>query len=211
MSRATPRVSRPLAAVNVMLAVIALFCVISMMTPLTTPLLMPAATTPRDALLRTAVRESTQSDYSPRELQTASSQIIVARNLFSPTRTELSQETASSSPTPIIPSARLHGVVVDGQASIAYLEDLTTKRTAGYRLGDKIAGGTVETIDPSAVVVRGSNGPIRISLRDPSRPRRSASPTSSMIDRVLPAEPPAFRGVLPPDADIAKPLRPPPQ
>jgi hypothetical protein len=88
-----------------------------------------------------------------------------------------------------------------------------TKRTAGYRIGDKIEGATIETINRNHVVIRGSNGPVNVSMRDPSRPRRIASEASpvSLTQPVLPAEPPAFRGVLSLDTDIAKSLRPPPR
>ena len=206
ISRRTLRAPRPLAAANVILAIVALVCVISMITPLTTPL-MPVTATARHAVPRTVARESAQSDYLPRDLQAASSRIIVVRDLFSPTRTEPSAEIPTPSSTPMLQPPLLHGVVINGPNAVAYLEDIATKSTAGYRIGDKIGGGTVETISHNDVTVKSSHGPIRIGLRDPSR-RRSET-IISIGDRVLPSEPPAFRGVLPPDVEIAKPLRPP--
>ena len=98
---------------------------------------------------------------------------------------------------------------VDGPSSVAYREDVVTKRTAGYRIGDKIEGATIETINRNKVVIRGSNGLINLSMRDPSRPRRAASEAApvSVTQPVLPV----FSGVLSPDTDIAKSLRPPPR
>jgi len=77
---------------------------------------------------------------------------------------------------------------VDGPSSVAYREDVVTKRTAGYRIGDKIEGATIETINRNKVVIRGSNGLINISMRDPSRPRRAASEAApvSVTQPVLP-------------------------
>jgi hypothetical protein len=97
---------------------------------------------------------------------------VASRNLFSPTRTETPP---AQGPTarqgPPQPKPMLHGVVVRDGAPIAYLEDPATKRVAGYRLGDTVAGGTVRTIAADHVTLAGPEGPIDVRLRDPSRPR----------------------------------------
>jgi hypothetical protein len=101
---------------------------------------------------------------------------IAARNLFSPTRSE-------APPTPVVavatlPKPNLFGVVVREGASIAYLEDPVTKRVAGYRQGDAIAGGTVQTIASDRVVLARPEGNVDVRLHDPSKPRPPAPPAT---------------------------------
>jgi hypothetical protein len=74
---------------------------------------------------------------------------------------------------PAIPVVKpsLHGVVLRDGAPIAYLEDPMTKRIAGYRIGDPIAGGTVQTISADAVIIARPEGAVDVRLRDPSKPR----------------------------------------
>jgi Type II secretion system protein C len=116
---------------------------------------------------------------------------IATRNLFSPTRSE-------APPTPVTPAAtlpkpNLYGVVVREGSSIAYLEDPVTKRVAGYREGDAIAGGTVKTIAGDRVVLVRPEGPVDVRLHDPSRPRPA------------PPAPAAAAGATPPRAPGAPP------
>jgi hypothetical protein len=101
--------------------------------------------------------------------------VVASRNLFSPTRTEAPPAAAQTGRQgPPQPKPMLHGVVVRDGAPIAYLEDPATKRVAGYRLGDTVAGGTVRTIAADHVTLAGPDGQIDVRLRDPSRPRPAA-------------------------------------
>jgi hypothetical protein len=102
--------------------------------------------------------------------------VIPARNLFSPTRTEAPPPPAT--PTVSAPKPNLYGVVVREGASIAYLEDPATKRVAGYREGDPIAGGTIKTISNDRVVLVRPDGNIDVRLHDPTRPRPPAPPAA---------------------------------
>ena len=102
--------------------------------------------------------------------------VIAARNLFSPTRSEAPP--APVAPTVALPKPNLFGVVVRDGASIAYLEDPVTKRVAGYRQGDAIAGGTVQTISSDRVVLARPEGNVDVRLHDPSRPRPPAPPAA---------------------------------
>src|SRR4029434_3035894 len=71
--------------------------------------------------------------------------VIATRNLFSPTRSETAGPgIAGVAQAPIV-KPNLHGVVLREGSPIAYLEDPLTKRIAGYRIGDRIVGGTVQT------------------------------------------------------------------
>jgi type II secretion system (T2SS) protein C len=101
---------------------------------------------------------------------------IASRNLFSPTRTETPPVAQAPRPTAPPVKPNLQGVVVREGAPIAYLEDPTTKRVAGYRLGDSIAGATVESIHADHVVLTRPEGPIDVRLHDPSKPRPIALP-----------------------------------
>jgi hypothetical protein len=100
--------------------------------------------------------------------------------------------------------------VRDG-ASIAYLEDPVTKRVVGYRVGDKVVGGTVQTIKADSVVIERPEGPVDVRLRDPGKPRTAAAPgqpgapqLGPMPPAALPAQPgqtaPVLPGVIPPAA-----------
>ncbi|HVG79118.1 MAG TPA: hypothetical protein VNF03_13330 [Patescibacteria group bacterium] len=95
---------------------------------------------------------------------------MAARNLFSPTRTESPPAaTVAASPVAIKPS--LFGVVLRDGAPIAYLEDPNTKRVGGYRVGDSVAGGVVQTISSEGVVINRPDGNMDVRLRDPGKPR----------------------------------------
>lgn len=101
--------------------------------------------------------------------------VIAAKNLFSPSRTE-------APPTPAVaaaPKPTLHGVVMDGTNSRAYLEDPAQKRTFGYTLGDPVGGGRVESIAADRVVIVRDDGAVEVLLRDPAKPRPSGPPAAT--------------------------------
>jgi len=135
--------------------------------------------------------------------------VVAARNLFSPTRTEAPTSTAVTA----LPVARpnLFGVVVRSiGGSVAYLEDPTTKRVAGYRVGDKIQGATVQAIKTDGVTIDGPGGPMDVLLHEPSRPRATPAAATATPPSVAPALP----GVIPPAVPAPGPSQaahPPPQ
>jgi hypothetical protein len=110
----------------------------------------------------------------PQHLPAQAYGMIAGRNLFSPTRTETPGTGQAGGPTFNIVKPNLHGVVLRDGAPIAYLEDPLTKRIAGYRIGDPIAGGTVQTISADAVVIARPDGMVDVRLRDPSKPKPPA-------------------------------------
>ena len=94
--------------------------------------------------------------------------VIAAKNLFSPTRSEAAAgPVVAAGPKPI-----LHGVVVDGPKSRAFLEDPVVKRTFGYAVGDTVGGGRVESDQRRP---RGDRrdptGCVEVLLQDPAKPR----------------------------------------
>jgi hypothetical protein len=133
---------------------------------------------------------------------------IASRNLFSPTRSEAPPTPAGPGPTaaPPMPKPNLFGVVVRDEASIAYLEDPLTKRVAGYRVGDIIAGGTIQRISADRVVLARPDGQVDVRLHDPSRPRPAVPQgvpprAATSVPRPQPGVPPrvGVPGVQPPD------------
>lgn len=135
----------------------------------------------------------------------ASYGVIAAKNLFSPSRSE-----APVGPvTAVGPKPLLHGVVVDGPKSRAFLEDPVVKRTFGYAVGDTIGGGRVESISADRVVIARPDGLVEVLLQDPAKPKApppatprptAAAPAAVMPPRVGPA--PAATETRPPTAPV---------
>src|SRR3989441_668784 len=201
---------RRLLAVNVVLASVSLLCagfIVKQLTGSRAPAVSrarPPATTPA---------APTPNADSPR-LPAQAYSVIATRNLFSPTRTEMPGAGLAGGPPINIVKPNLHGVVLRDGAPIAYLEDPLTKRIAGYRIGDQIAGGTVQTISADAVVIARPDGAVDVRLRDPSKPRPPAPPAAGQPP--VPGQPPGAGqppasspqptpGVLPPSPRVFMP------
>jgi hypothetical protein len=184
---------RKLLVINALLLFIAAGSVTFIARQLMAPTTMPLA-----ARTRPAATPPARVEEPPR--QTGLYAGVAARNLFSPTRSE-------SPPTPTIAAAapaavkpNLFGVVLRDGAPLAYLEDPNTKRVAGYRVGDAVAGGTVQTIGADNVVIARPDGNLDVRLRDPGKPR-IVSPAPAPAPGAQPvAGAPALPGVSPPAA-----------
>ena len=100
-------------------------------------------------------------------------QVIATKNLFNPGRLETSATTAAGSMAPGVKPV-LHGVVLDGERSRAYLEEPPARQVYGYAIGDKVAGGRLESIGLDRVVIVRPEGPLEVLLQDPSKPRPAA-------------------------------------
>ena len=97
---------------------------------------------------------------------------IATKNLFHPSRSEaLAGPVVATGSKPL-----LHGLVMDGPKSRAYLEDPVAKRTFGYAVGDTVGSGRVQSISRDRVVIAGPDGPTEVLLQDPSKPRPVAAP-----------------------------------
>jgi hypothetical protein len=126
----------------------------------------------------------------------ASYGVIAAKNLFSPSRSEMIADAVVAGPKPV-----LHGVVMDGEKSRAYLEDPVTKRIMGYAIGDSIGGGRLQAIRSDRVLIGRPQGTVEVLLQDPSKPKpaaplpsvgssdRSPTPTTAPVPSTLPAPP----------------------
>src|SRR6266540_4724643 len=161
---------RRLLAVNVVLAGVSLLCVGLIVKQLVGS--RPAA--PSRSRPPVATPAAPPSAAGSPRLPAQAYSVIATRNLFSPTRSETPGAGMAGGPAINIVKPSLHGVVLRDGAPIAYLEDPLTKRIAGYRIGDPIAGGTVQTISADAVVIARPEGAVDVRLRDPSKPRPPA-------------------------------------
>ena len=137
--------------------------------------------------------------------------VVAARNLFSPTRTE-GPSGAVVTGAPLV-KPNLFGVVVRESGSIAYLEDPTTKRVAGYRVGDRILGGTVQAIKADVVTIDVGGGPLDVRLHDPGKPRATPAVVTGVpqptVAPALPGVIPPAAPTTPPPAQVAQPTQPP--
>ena len=214
---------RRLLAVNVVLAGVSLLCV---------GLIVKQLIGSRPAPSRSRAPAATPAAPPPAagspRLPAQAYSVIATRNLFSPTRSEMPGAGMAGGPAINIVKPNLHGVVLRDGAPIAYLEDPLTKRIAGYRIGDPIAGGTVQTISADAVVIARPEGTVDVRLRDPSKPRPQApaaagqppvpgqpsaagqppAPSPLPTPGVLPPTPRAF--MPPPILPPGQPMPPPP-
>jgi hypothetical protein len=122
--------------------------------------------------------------------------VVAARNLFSPTRTEAPPSPVAAGPTTVKPS--LYGILVSETFLVAYLEDPITKRVAGYRIGDSVAGGKLTQIAADFVVLNRPDGDVNVRLREPFKPRSAPAARPGQGGIPTPAVPGApSRAVVP--------------
>ena len=143
-------------------------------------------------------------------VETAHYAVIAARNLFAVSRGEQMVMAAATGPRPF-----LHGVVLDGPQSRAYLADPVAQRVFGYALGDAVGGGKLVRILDDRVVIRGPEGLVEIMLKDPAKPQ-PAHPTAAHRAAAPPvaarrAAPTTPGAATPPEpaAEVAAPPTPP--
>jgi len=98
-------------------------------------------------------------------------QIIAVKNMFNPGRSEATEASAGAAVAAGVKPI-LHGVVLDGARSRAYLEEPPARQVFGYAVGDRIAGGRLESIDSDRVVIVRPQGRLEVLLQDPSKPRQ---------------------------------------
>ncbi len=162
---------------------------------------LPSPPAPRDA--RPAAAPASASPASAPA--PASYGVIAAKNLFSPSRSEApAGPVAGVGPKPL-----LHGVVVDGPKSRAFLEDPVAKRTFGYAVGDTIGGGRVESISADRVVIGRTDGLVEVLLQDPAKPKAPTPAAPSPAPAAAPsAATPPRAGATPAAAEARPPTAP---
>jgi len=157
--------SRRLLALNVVLAIVSIVLVAGIVRTLIVRRALPTPAAPRTATVPAPAPAPATENVDPGLSGYA---VIVARNLFNPARSETAVATAP------VAKPILHGVVMDGAKSRAFLEDPATKRVAGYSAGDMIGGGRIQRISDDRVVIARDEGLLEVLLHDPSKPRATA-------------------------------------
>jgi hypothetical protein len=200
--------SRRLLVLNVVLGIVSIALAAGIVRTLTVRRALPAMAAPPAV---TVPPQATASDSADPGL--SSFAVITARNPFSPGRNEMAVATAASVAKPI-----LHGVVIDGAKSRAFLEDPAAKRVAGYSVGDMIGGGRIHQITDDKVVIERPEGLLEILLQDPSKPKAPTviaapgqpSPAGAVAQPVaVPGAPPGAPPVAPTVSPAAAPASPP--
>lgn len=154
--------SRRVLALNVLLGLLGALCAAGLIREVLTPLPLPPPPAPR-AAAPGAVSVPASTPAAP----AGAYGLVASRNLFSPSRSEApAGPVMAAGPKPL-----LHGVVMDGPKSHAYLEDPLAKRTFGYIVGDAISGGHLQSISQDRVVIARPDGLIEVFLQDPAKPR----------------------------------------
>jgi hypothetical protein len=186
---------RRLLIANAALVAIALGAVAYIVSEVTRPP-KPAPLRPRP--VATAMNAPAPPSITPAAPPPSAYGVIVSRNLFSPMRSE-GTAPGQARAALNLPKPTLYGVVIREGLAIAYLEDPSTHRVAGYRLGDAVAGGTVKDIAADHVVLTRPDGAVDVRLRDPSKPR----PAQPQAGGAAPGQP--FVNVPPAGAGFVTP------
>ena len=126
---------------------------------------------------------------SPAPPPLAAFQVIATKNMFSPGRTEVTGAMAAAATAAGVRPI-LHGVLIDGARSRAYLEEPPAGRVLGYSVGDQLAGGRLESIEPNRVVIVRPQGRLEVLLQDPSKPRQVTGPAAGPPAAAGPPGPP---------------------
>jgi hypothetical protein len=173
-------VSRRFLALNVFLGLLGGLCAAGLTRELLTPLPLPPPP------LRAAAPAAVSVPTPTRAVSAGGYALVASRNLFSPSRSEApAGPVVAAGPKPL-----LHGVVMDGPTSRAYLEDPTVKRTFGYAVGDAVSGGRVQSISQDRVVIARPDGLVEVLLQDPAKPTL-AIPAAAAAVTTPPAATPA--------------------
>jgi hypothetical protein len=153
--------SRRFLALNVVLAIVSIALAVGIVRTLIVRRALPPPGAPRTATVPAPPTQNIDSDPSGYA-------VIADRNLFNPNRSETAVAMAP------VAKPILHGVVINGAKSRAFLEEPAAKRIAGYSAGDMIGGGQIQRISDDRVVIARPEGLLEVLLRDPSKPKPPA-------------------------------------
>ena len=150
-----------LLVLNVVLGLVSLAFAVGIVRTLVVKHPLPSAAAPRPLTAPAPPTLPVTSDPGPDTYP-----MIAAQNLFNPARSETATAAAVAVVKPI-----LHGVVIHGGTSRAFLEDPTAKRVSGYSVGDTVSGGKIQKIADDRVLIARPEGMVEVLLQDPSKPR----------------------------------------
>jgi hypothetical protein len=127
------------------------------------------------------VAPSPTNDRGPIARASAGYEVIATRNLFDPSRSEPTRSGRAVQDAPPPAKPVLYGVVLsdDPGLGLAYFADPGTRRIAGYRVGDDLAGGRVERIEKDRVLIRRADELLEVFLSRSNAPRASESASAS--------------------------------
>jgi hypothetical protein len=203
---------KKLLIINAILVTIAAGSVVFIARQLMAPMPMPLPTRGRPA----PATPTTAGTPESARLPGAAYDVVASKNLFSPSRAE-APVSAITANAPPVAKPNLFGVVLREGSPVAYLEDPASKRVSGYRVGDSVAGGTVQTINADSVVITRPDGKLDVRLRDPGKPRPAtaatpgAQPVANMpLPGVIPppTAPPSAAAPVPAQPGIQQPGQP---
>jgi hypothetical protein len=166
---------------NAALVAVAVVCALYVARQLLTPTPLPLSG-------RASAAAASAAPAAPHRSEAGAYGVVASRNLFSPTRSDTQMAARDGGAAVAMLRPILHGVVLRGDAPVAYLEDPSIKRVAGYRIGDSIVGGTVQRIAADHVVINRPEGAVDVRLRDPSKPRPAAAAAAPSSDGTPPAD-----------------------
>jgi hypothetical protein len=193
-------VSKKLLALNIALAGLAIFLGAWLVRDLAASRPLPPPPPPRKPAAA-ATTEEPAADSTAQDRLTAYN-VIVTKYLFNPSRAEGGAAEVAKPAVPLPPKPLLLGVVVDGKASRAYLEDPSTKRVFGYQVGDSVAGGKLDKITDDRIQISRSDGQMEVMLRDPTKPRPPAPAAATPAH--APGQPAAQPGVVQPQPGVVQ-------
>ena len=172
--------SRRLLVLNVALGIVSVVLAVGIFRTLLLKRPVPSLSTPKVVSAPASAAPAAAIDAGP-----AAYTVIAARNLFNSNR----NETAAAAAAPVVKPI-LHGVVIVGARSRAFLEDPMSKRVAGYSVGDTVGGGRIEKIADDRVVIARPEGLLEVLLQDPSKPRPTPTPPAApaVPGQVVPAQ-----------------------
>ena len=171
-------ISRPLLVLDIFLIFVSAALIVSISRALLVPERLPPIRTLRavDAYL------SPPNDRGPAGRVSVGYDVIAARNLFDPGRSETMRAAGVAPDASAQPKPLLYGVILtdDRGLGLAYLQDPVTKRIAGYKIGDTLAGGRIESIERDRVLIRRGAELVEVSMnRSHTPPPPDAVPVSS--------------------------------
>ena len=161
-------VSRWTFVANLLLFGLASFFVFSLALEVARPRALPSAAVLHPQPPPASNGEQASAADTPERIETFS--IIFLKNLFSESRSERTMARTARADVPVPPKPALHGIVIDGAESIAYMVEQGSRRVLRYRVGDMIAGGRLIKISEEGVALRRADGQVEILLNDPTKP-----------------------------------------
>ena len=192
---------RRLLVLNVVLGLVSLAFAVGIVRSLVVKRPLPAPVPARTAAAPTPAASGAPVEPGPEAFA-----VIAAGNPFNPGRSETATAAAVSVVKPI-----LHGIVISGTMSRAFLEDPSLKRVSGYSVGDSVGGGRLQKIADDRVVIARPEGTVEVLLQDPSKPRPAAAPVP--VVTAVPGQPTpglAPGQPVPPAPAVSGQLVPPP-